>query len=66
MWVYVFYLILNIGPCDILNGGCEQICIPIGKNRVCKCEYGYQLDLISKKTCASSKYNTFRISLYMK
>ncbi|XP_060603980.1 low-density lipoprotein receptor-related protein 4-like isoform X2 [Ruditapes philippinarum] len=41
------------GPCAILNGDCEQICIPIGRNRICQCEYGYQLDL-DKRKCSST------------
>ncbi|XP_053381660.1 low-density lipoprotein receptor-related protein 4-like [Mercenaria mercenaria] len=41
------------GPCDTLNGDCEQICIPIGQNRICQCEYGFQLDS-NRESCSSS------------
>ncbi|WAR22304.1 LRP4-like protein [Mya arenaria] len=40
------------GPCDVSNGDCEHICIPIGRNRVCKCEYGFTLEA-NKETCSS-------------
>ncbi|WAR22302.1 LRP4-like protein, partial [Mya arenaria] len=40
------------GPCDVANGDCEHICIPIGRNRVCQCEYGFTLEA-NKETCSS-------------
>ncbi|XP_052771141.1 low-density lipoprotein receptor-related protein 4-like [Mya arenaria] len=40
------------GPCDEANGDCEHICIPIGRNRVCQCEYGFTLEA-NKETCSS-------------
>lgn len=43
------------GPCAILNGDCEHICIPIGRNRICRCKYGFNLDS-NKEMCSSSKY----------
>ncbi|KAK3581778.1 hypothetical protein CHS0354_017217 [Potamilus streckersoni] len=42
------------GPCDVLNGGCEHICIAIGLvNRVCRCRFGYQLDSTNESACSS-------------
>ncbi|XP_052771262.1 low-density lipoprotein receptor-related protein 5-like isoform X2 [Mya arenaria] len=40
------------GPCDVANGDCEHLCIPIGRNRVCQCEYGFTLEA-NKETCTS-------------
>ncbi|XP_052771270.1 low-density lipoprotein receptor-related protein 4-like [Mya arenaria] len=40
------------GPCDVANGDCEHICLPIGRNRVCQCEYGFTLEA-NKETCSS-------------
>ncbi|KAH3773239.1 hypothetical protein DPMN_174597 [Dreissena polymorpha] len=40
------------GPCDADNGDCEHICIPLGRNRICQCSYGYILES-NKKTCSS-------------
>ncbi|KAK3087954.1 hypothetical protein FSP39_012741 [Pinctada imbricata] len=32
------------GPCDVMNGGCDQICLPTKEGgRVCQCDYGYSL-----------------------
>ncbi|XP_052771268.1 low-density lipoprotein receptor-related protein 4-like isoform X2 [Mya arenaria] len=39
-------------PCDVANGDCEHLCIPIGRNRVCQCEYGFTIEA-NKETCTS-------------
>nr|XP_022326444.1 low-density lipoprotein receptor-related protein 6-like isoform X2 [Crassostrea virginica] len=31
------------GTCQILNGGCEEICIPVANGRRCECDIGLQL-----------------------
>ncbi|KAL3891055.1 hypothetical protein ACJMK2_003318, partial [Sinanodonta woodiana] len=40
------------GPCFLLNGECEQICIPNGMSRMCKCVFGFMLSE-DGKTCMS-------------
>ncbi|KAK3605314.1 hypothetical protein CHS0354_003961 [Potamilus streckersoni] len=40
------------GPCFVLNGGCEQICIANGKSMICECSYGFKL-AENGKTCTS-------------
>lgn len=32
-----------LGTCDILNGGCGEICIPEENGRRCECDVGLQL-----------------------
>ncbi|KAL3891052.1 hypothetical protein ACJMK2_003315 [Sinanodonta woodiana] len=44
------------GPCFILNGGCEQICIPNGMSRMCKCVFGFML-AEDGTTCISDPVN---------
>ncbi|KAL3859103.1 hypothetical protein ACJMK2_009336 [Sinanodonta woodiana] len=39
------------GLCDELNGLCEQICIPLGSSRVCRCEAGFLLQ--NETSCVS-------------
>jgi len=34
----------ELGPCQVRNGNCEQICLPQGSGKVCQCEFGYTLD----------------------
>lgn len=43
------------GTCQILNGGCDDICIPTGEGRECKCDAGSQLQSDST-TCSTSKW----------
>nr|XP_022326442.1 low-density lipoprotein receptor-related protein 4-like [Crassostrea virginica] len=31
------------GTCQVLNGGCEEICIPVAYGRRCECDIGLQL-----------------------
>ncbi|KAK3604531.1 hypothetical protein CHS0354_000353 [Potamilus streckersoni] len=49
------------GPCDEMNGGCEQICIATGLvNRVCRCQLGFKTDPANANGCSSSPvYNNF-------
>ncbi|KAK3575698.1 hypothetical protein CHS0354_036002, partial [Potamilus streckersoni] len=49
------------GPCDELNGGCEQICIPTSlMTKVCRCRFGYQPDTHHRNTCSSAPvYSNF-------
>lgn len=37
-----FHLIY-LGTCHILNGGCEEICIPEMTGRRCECDIGLQI-----------------------
>lgn len=32
-----------LGTCDILNGGCGEICIPEENGRRCECDVGLKL-----------------------
>ncbi|KAL3891003.1 hypothetical protein ACJMK2_003268 [Sinanodonta woodiana] len=41
------------GPCFVLNGDCEQICISKGKSRICECSFGFKLSA-NGKTCTSN------------
>ncbi|XP_052218870.1 low-density lipoprotein receptor-related protein 5-like isoform X2 [Dreissena polymorpha] len=40
------------GACDADNGFCQHICIPLGRERICQCRFGYVLD-DNKETCSS-------------
>ncbi|KAH3773328.1 low-density lipoprotein receptor-related protein 5-like [Dreissena polymorpha] len=40
------------GPCDADNGDCEHICIPLDRNRICQCSFGFVLDN-NTETCSS-------------
>ncbi|XP_062567174.1 low-density lipoprotein receptor-related protein 6-like [Saccostrea cucullata] len=41
--------------CQILNGGCDEICVPFQNGRVCECDFGLQLH--QNLTCKSSVYS---------
>lgn len=43
-----------LGTCDILNGGCGEICIPEENGRRCKCDVGLQLQ--TDQSCDSGLY----------
>ena len=45
------YLFLE-GTCQIFNGGCGDICIPVANGRRCECDIGLQLQ--DDFTCDSS------------
>ena len=48
------FIILSItGTCHILNGGCEDICIPVTNGRRCECDIGIQLQ--TDNTCDSGR-----------
>ena len=47
----ISYLFLA-ATCEILNGGCEEICIPVANGRRCECDIGQQLQ--DDFTCDSS------------
>ena len=47
----ISYLFLA-ATCQILNGGCEEICIPVANGRRCECDIGLQLQ--DDFTCDSS------------
>lgn len=51
----LFYIKKTPGTCQILNGGCDDICIPTGEGRECKCDAGSQLQADST-TCSTSKW----------
>ncbi|XP_062572883.1 low-density lipoprotein receptor-related protein 1B-like [Saccostrea cucullata] len=40
------------GPCEIMNGGCEHVCLPSDTTVSCKCDFGYRLDS-DQKSCSS-------------
>lgn len=43
-----------LGTCDILNGGCGEICIPEENGRRCECDVGLQLQ--TDQSCDSGLY----------
>ncbi|KAH3769660.1 hypothetical protein DPMN_170934 [Dreissena polymorpha] len=49
--------VTDIGVVDITEQQeeTEHICIPLGRNRICQCSYGYILDS-NKDTCSSGAY----------
>ena len=47
---YVFFS--NLGPCEIMNGGCEHVCLPSAAKATCKCDFGFHLDP-DNKNCSS-------------
>lgn len=49
------YITKTPGTCQILNGGCDDICIPTGEGRECKCDAGSQLQADSTM-CSTSKW----------
>lgn len=51
---YLFYVPFMIsGTCDILNGGCGEICVPETNGRRCECDIGLQLQ--SDQSCDSGR-----------
>lgn len=40
--------------CNILNGGCGEICVPGEKGRTCECDIGLQLQ--PDQSCDSGLY----------
>lgn len=48
------WLFMCLGTCDILNGGCGEICIPEGNGRRCECDVGLQLQ--TDQSCDSGLY----------
>lgn len=44
---------ITSGTCDILNGGCEEICIPEVNGSRCECDIGLQLQ--ADQTCDSGR-----------
>lgn len=48
---------MNSGTCDILNGGCEEICVPETIGRRCGCDIGLQLQ--SDQSCDSGRDPSF-------
>lgn len=45
------------GTCYILNGGCEEICVPEENGRRCECDIGLQLK--PDNSCDSSRHSLF-------
>lgn len=43
-----------LGTCDILNGGCGEICIPEENGRRCECDVGLKLQ--TDQSCDSGLY----------
>ena len=37
--------------CEYDNGGCSQLCVPFAGSHMCKCNPGYTLDRMDKKSC---------------
>ncbi|XP_078695279.1 low-density lipoprotein receptor-related protein 2-like [Branchiostoma floridae x Branchiostoma belcheri] len=35
-----FQQMLYTGPCDLINGGCEGLCLPTPGSRICRCGHG--------------------------
>lgn len=47
------YDCMNTGTCHILNGGCEEICLPVENGRRCECDIGLKLQ--PDQSCDSGK-----------
>lgn len=50
---------MTSGTCHILNGGCEEICIPIENGRRCECDVGLQLQ--PDNSCDGGGHSCFSI-----
>lgn len=49
------------GTCNVLNGGCGEICVPEENSHRCECDVGFQLQL--DQSCKSGEY-LFFISIF--
>ena len=56
--VISFFISYITGTCHILNGGCEDICIPVTNGRRCECDIGLQLQ--TDNTCDSGRQCFFQ------
>lgn len=56
---------MNSGTCHILNGGCEEICLPVENGRRCECDIGLKLQ--PDQSCDSGKqtYDKYLQPLFM-
>lgn len=56
---------MNSGTCHILNGGCEEICIPVESGRRCECDIGLKLQ--PDQSCDSGRqtYDKYLQPLFM-
>lgn len=56
---------MNSGTCHILNGGCEEICIPVENGRRCECDIGLKLQ--PDQSCDSGRqtYDKYLQPLFM-
>lgn len=48
------YYLLFIGTCQILNGGCQEICLPVDNGHRCECDIGLKLQ--PDQSCDSGKH----------
>lgn len=53
---------MNAGTCHILNGGCEEICLPVENGRRCECDIGLKLQ--PDQSCDSGKQCMLYITLH--
>ncbi len=40
---YIMYYLVDINECNIINGGCEQVCTNTDGSFVCSCNSGFVL-----------------------
>lgn len=53
---------MTSGTCQILNGGCGELCVPEKNGRICECDVGLQLQ--PDQSCDSGGHSSFIINLY--
>nr|XP_022323721.1 low-density lipoprotein receptor-related protein 1B-like [Crassostrea virginica] len=49
------------GPCEIMNGGCEHVCLPSASKATCKCDFGFHLDPDNKNCSSDTLIDRFMI-----
>lgn len=56
--IHYKHFFFTLGPCEIMNGGCEHVCLPSATAQAtCKCDFGFILES-DRKNCSSGKHFT--------
>lgn len=54
--IHYKHFFFTLGPCEIMNGGCEHVCLPSATAQAtCKCDFGFILES-DRKNCSSGKH----------
>lgn len=56
---------MNSGTCHILNGGCEEICLPVENGRRCECDIGLKLQPDQSSDSGKQTYDKYLQPLFM-